>query len=238
MRDACRAPAQAQFAELVQHRGGRRGDPAVAHRHLQHRAHAVQRRLEDRRIGAQQFAERDAVDAVHFVRVGARLARGAGPHQHRRDHITRAGDEVVEPADDPQLGDELVRAYDTAVLWLAKHWQIAAPGLPWLVGAWAVLHASVAGGVAVVAHPGRYKMSGSDMRRFLDDFKDVGGQGIEVTCGSHSPDHVMHFARLARHYAFHASRGSDFHGPEESYFDLGKLPQLPEDLKPVWRLVI
>ena len=53
--------------------------------------------------------------------------------------------------------------------------------------------------------------------------------GIEVTCGSHSPDHVMHFARLARHYEFHASRGSDFHGPEESYVDLGKLPQLPED---------
>ena len=65
-----------------------------------------------------------------------------------------------------------------------------------------------------------------------------GGRGIEVTCGSHSPDHVLHFARLARHYEFHASRGSDFHGPEESYVDLGKLPQLPEDLKPVWRLVV
>lgn len=108
---------------------------------------------------------------------------------------------------------------------------------------WATLDEAVgwitgAGGVAVVAHPARYKMSGADMRRFLDDFKDVGGQGIEVTCGSHSPDHVMHFARLARHYAFHASRGSDFHGPEESYVDLGKLPQLPEDLKPVWRLVV
>ena len=118
------------------------------------------------------------------------------------------------------------------------------PGKPGYVDhRWATLEdavgwITVAGGVAVVAHPGRYKMSGSDMRRFLDDFKDVGGQGIEVTCGSHSPDHVMHFARLARHYAFHASRGSDFHGPEESYFDLGKLPQLPEDLKPVWRLVI
>ena len=107
---------------------------------------------------------------------------------------------------------------------------------------WATLEEAVtwitgAGGVAVVAHPGRYKMSGGDMCKFLDDFKDVGGQGIEVTCGSHSPDHVMHFARLARRYAFHASRGSDFHGPEESYVDLGKLPQLPEDLKPVWRLI-
>jgi len=103
---------------------------------------------------------------------------------------------------------------------------------------WATLEEAVtwitgAGGLAVVAHPARYKMSGGDMCKFLDDFKDVGGQGIEVTCGSHSPDHVMHFARLARRYAFHASRGSDFHGPEESYVDLGKLPQLPEDLKPV-----
>jgi len=117
------------------------------------------------------------------------------------------------------------------------------PGKPgyvdhrWATLADAISWITTAGGVAVVAHPGRYKMSGGDMRRFLDDFKDLGGQGLEVTCGSHSPDNVMHFARLARHYALYASRGSDFHGPEESYVDLGKLPQLPEDLKPVWRLI-
>lgn len=117
------------------------------------------------------------------------------------------------------------------------------PGKPGYVDhRWATLEEAIgwintAGGVAVVAHPGRYKMSGGDMRKFLDDFKDVGGQGIEVTCGSHSPDNVMHFARLVRHYAMHASRGSDFHGPTESYADLGKLPQLPEDLKPIWRLI-
>lgn len=118
------------------------------------------------------------------------------------------------------------------------------PGKPGYVDhRWVTLEEAIgwikaAGGVAVVAHPGRYKtMSNGDQRRFLDDFKDLGGQGIEVTCGSHSPDHVLHFARLARHYAFHASRGSDFHAPEESYVDLGKLPPLPEDLKPVWRLL-
>lgn len=117
------------------------------------------------------------------------------------------------------------------------------PGKPGYVDhRWATLEEAIgwitqAGGVAVVAHPGRYKMSGGEMRHFLDDFKAMGGQGLEVTCGSHSPDHILHFARLARHYAFHASRGSDFHGPEESYVDLGKLPQLPEDLKPVWRLI-
>lgn len=117
------------------------------------------------------------------------------------------------------------------------------PGKPGYVDhRWATLEETVgwinaAGGVAVVAHPGRYKMSGAETRRFLDDFKEIGGQGIEVTCGSHSPDHIMHFARLARHYNFHASRGSDFHGPQESYVDLGRLPQLPEDLKPIWRLI-
>jgi len=106
-------------------------------------------------------------------------------------------------------------------------WATLSDALGWIHGA---------GGVAVVAHPGRYKMSGGDMRRFLDDFKDLGGQGIEIACGSHSPDHLLHFARLARHYAFYASRGSDFHGPMESYADLGNVPPLPEDLKPVWRL--
>ena len=117
------------------------------------------------------------------------------------------------------------------------------PGKPgyvdhrWAGLAEAVAWITAAGGVAVVAHPGRYKMSGGDMRKFLDEFKDLGGRAIEVTSGSHSPDHVLHFARLARHYGFHASRGSDFHGPEESYVDLGRLPQLPQDLKPVWRLI-
>lgn len=119
------------------------------------------------------------------------------------------------------------------------------PGKPGYVDhRWATLSEAIgwiaaAGGEAVVAHPARYKsLSNGDMRRFLGDFKDLGGRGIEVVCGSHSPDHVLHYARLARHFAFHASRGSDFHGPEESYVDLGRLPQLPEDLKPVWRLIV
>ncbi|MCE1239582.1 MAG: PHP domain-containing protein [Azonexaceae bacterium] len=119
-----------------------------------------------------------------------------------------------------------------------------APGKPGYVDhRWAGLADAVgwiraAGGVAVVAHPGRYKLSGADMQRFLDEFKDLGGAAIEVVSGSHSPDHVLHFARLARRYAFHASRGSDFHGPEESYVDLGRLAALPQDLKPVWRLIV
>ena len=112
--------------------------------------------------------------------------------------------------------------------YVEHRWATLTDALSWI---------QAAGGVAVVAHPGRYKMSGQKMRQFLQDFHAAGGQGIEVVSGSHTPDHVLHFARLARHFGFHASRGSDFHGPGESYFDLGRLPPLPEDLKPVWRLI-
>ncbi len=113
--------------------------------------------------------------------------------------------------------------------YVTHRWVSLAEALGWI-------HA--AGGVAVVAHPGRYRMSGGEMRRFLDEFCDLGGRAIEVVSGSHTPDHVLHFARLARRYAFHASRGSDFHGVKESYVDLGQVPPLPQDLKPVWRLLM
>ena len=90
------------------------------------------------------------------------------------------------------------------------------------------------GGIAVVAHPGRYKLPRAELRRFLGEFKAAGGEGIEVVTGSHSPEQYGEFARLAREFEFLASRGSDFHGPEESLADLGRLPPLPADLKPVW----
>lgn len=93
-----------------------------------------------------------------------------------------------------------------------------------------------AGGVAVVAHPGRYKLSAREMRRFLDEFRAIGGRAIEVVSGSHSAADIRRFASLARRYGFLASRGSDFHAPEESVIDLGRLAQLPDGLEPVWRL--
>ncbi|HNH25348.1 MAG TPA: phosphatase, partial [Accumulibacter sp.] len=91
-----------------------------------------------------------------------------------------------------------------------------------------------AGGVAVMAHPGRYKLSSVELRRLLSEFKDLGGQAIEVQSGSHTAEQVDVFRRLAREFGFLASRGSDFHGPEESHVDLGRLPPLPEGLTPVW----
>lgn len=117
--------------------------------------------------------------------------------------------------------------------WLAK-------GKPGYVShPWATLEAAMgwilaAGGVAVVAHPGRYRLSKAEMLAMLTEFRDRGGIGIEVMSGSHNQDHVREYAHLARQYGFLASRGSDFHGPGESWVDLGRLPDLPPDLTPVW----
>ena len=114
------------------------------------------------------------------------------------------------------------------------------PGKPGYVEhRWATLSESIAwikgaGGVAAVAHPGRYKFTRAELRAFLDEFKALGGQAIEVVSGSHSADNVALFSRLAREYGFLASCGSDFHGPGESYIDLGQLAPLPNDLVPVW----
>jgi predicted metal-dependent phosphoesterase TrpH len=104
---------------------------------------------------------------------------------------------------------------------------------------WADLGDAVAwirdsGGTAVVAHPGRYKLTKAELREFLADFKGSGGAGIEVVTGSHTPEQYLEYARLAREFGFLASRGSDYHGKGESHADLGRLPPLPEGLKPVW----
>ena len=106
---------------------------------------------------------------------------------------------------------------------------------------WATLDDAVAwikgaGGAAVIAHPGRYKLSAMQMDELYKRFKEIGGMAIEVITGSHSPNQYQTYGKIAQHYGFLASRGSDFHDPEESYIDLGTLPHLPDHLTPVWSL--
>ena len=104
----------------------------------------------------------------------------------------------------------------------------------WATLAEALAYIKAGGGIAVVAHPGRYKLTRAEMRNFLGEFRDGGGTGIEVITSSHTPEQFLEYAILAREFGFLASRGSDFHGPGESRVDLGKLPDLATDLKPVW----
>jgi predicted metal-dependent phosphoesterase TrpH len=98
----------------------------------------------------------------------------------------------------------------------------------------AVAWIKAAGGVAVIAHPGRYKFTTLQMGELYQHFKDIGGLGIEVITGSHSPDQYQTYGKIAQQYGFLASRGSDFHDPKESHIDIGVLPLLPDNLKPVW----
>ena len=93
------------------------------------------------------------------------------------------------------------------------------------------------GGVAVIAHPGRYKFTANEEFALFSEFKTHGGQGVEVVTGSHTTAEYMEYATVAKEFGMAASRGSDFHSPDESRIDLGTLPMLPGDLMPVWELV-
>ncbi len=115
------------------------------------------------------------------------------------------------------------------------------PGKPGYVGhEWATLPQAIgwihgAGGQAVLAHPGRYPVSAPQMRELLKDFKEAGGDAIEVLTSSHTPEQYLEYANLAKRFGFRASVGSDYHGPGESWMDLGDLPPLPAGLVPVWQ---
>lgn len=95
------------------------------------------------------------------------------------------------------------------------------------------------GGVAVLAHPGRYMVGRSSMgkktmRELLVEFVALGGQALEVVTGSHTPEQYAEFARYAEEFDLLCSCGSDFHGPGESWRDMGRLPDLPLGCRPVW----
>ncbi|SEO88967.1 3',5'-nucleoside bisphosphate phosphatase [Nitrosovibrio sp. Nv6] len=90
------------------------------------------------------------------------------------------------------------------------------------------------GGRAVIAHPARYKLSKGALDELLLEFRALGGEAIEVVTSSHTPEQSLLFARHSQRLGLLASRGSDFHGPGESYFDLGRMPPLPANCTPVW----
>ncbi len=107
---------------------------------------------------------------------------------------------------------------------------------------WAALGDAVdwitqSGGVAVIAHPGRYKLTPNEEYALFTEFKAHGGQGVEVMTGAHGQADYVKYAGFCQEFGLAASRGSDFHSPEESYTDLGQLPDLPGSVTPVWALL-
>jgi predicted metal-dependent phosphoesterase TrpH len=106
-------------------------------------------------------------------------------------------------------------------------------------GEWAELEEAVAwihgaGGQAVIAHPARYTMSASKRRKLFGEFVELGGEGLEVVSGSHSLGDTHSMAQYARQFGLLASSGSDYHGPENPWIALGRLPPLPKHCTPIW----
>jgi predicted metal-dependent phosphoesterase TrpH len=107
-------------------------------------------------------------------------------------------------------------------------WASLSQAVQWITGA---------GGVAVIAHPARYKFTPNEEYALFTEFKAHGGRAVEVVTGSHSAQEYVKYADTAREFGLAASRGSDFHSPDESHTDLGTLPYLPGQLTPVWELL-
>jgi hypothetical protein len=114
---------------------------------------------------------------------------------------------------------------------VAHQWANLFDAINWIRGS---------GGIAVLAHPGRYMVGKNSMNRktmneLLAQFVTFGGRAIEVVTGSHTVAQYAEFAEYANKYNLLSSCGSDFHAPEESYRDLGRLPDLPLICRPVWQ---
>lgn len=109
--------------------------------------------------------------------------------------------------------------------YVAGKWASLEDALSWIHGA---------GGIAVIAHPARYKISATRLRQLITEFKELGGLGFEAISGSHSPDEEDRMARLANQFELFVSKGSDFHSPENIYRELGYLQDIPAGSIPIW----
>jgi 3',5'-nucleoside bisphosphate phosphatase len=152
--------------------------------------------------------------ALHYV---------SNPDMMSRTHFARFMVEHGHCANTQEVFDRYLG--DGKPAYIAHRWAKLADALGWI---------QAAGGVAIVAHPGRYAYSQLEFDTFFGEFIDLGGKAIEVVTGSHTPDQYREYADVARRFGFEASRGSDFHAPGEGRIELGALPPLPADLKPVW----
>lgn len=111
----------------------------------------------------------------------------------------------------------------------------------YVAGQWAQLQDAVswimaAGGNAVIAHPARYGLTATKLRELIRDFKEAGGVGFEVISGSHKPQEQENMFTYANRFELYTSCGSDYHGPENPWIELGKLDQIPRSQRPIWQL--
>lgn len=110
--------------------------------------------------------------------------------------------------------------------YVSHQWASLKDAVSWIISS---------GGQAVIAHPGRYQISKNTMEALLNEFRELGGSGIEVISPSHTSEQIQLFTYYSNRLNLLASCGSDFHGPGESHFDLGQIPPMPADCTPIWQ---
>ncbi|MEY4122771.1 MAG: hypothetical protein RLZZ457_1609 [Pseudomonadota bacterium] len=174
---------------------------------------------------AQEMSEGLAQVGIHGAYEGA-LKYVGNPELISRTHFARFLVEAGVCQDTP----EVFRNYLTEGKpgFVPHRWAALKDAVQWI---------TQAGGAAVIAHPGRYNFTANEEYALFTEFKAHGGQGVEVVTGSHTPPEYLKYADMAREFNLVASRGSDFHSPDESRIDLGTLPWLPGQLTPVWELL-
>lgn len=172
---------------------------------------------------AHKIADALAEQGIEGAFDGA-LAFAANPAMLSRTHFARY---LVQAG----YCDHLQEAFNR---WLADG-KPASVAMKWATLEQAVSWIRAAGGTPVIAHPGRYKYTDLQFQSLFEHFIELGGVGIEVLTGSHTPEDYETYSKVAKHYGFLVSCGSDFHGPSEGRIDLGRLPALPAGLEPVWK---
>lgn len=85
-----------------------------------------------------------------------------------------------------------------------------------------------AGGIAVVAHPGRYSLTRTKLSTLLDDFIACGGEAIEGSYSNIDPAMKSKLCNLAIEKSLYISQGSDFHDAKATWTDIGKFPSLDQ----------
>jgi predicted metal-dependent phosphoesterase TrpH len=168
--------------------------------------------------------------AAGLAQVGIQGAfEGALPYVGNPDLISRThfARFLVERGHCTDTG-EVFRRYLTEGKpgYVPHRWAGLGDAVRWITGA---------GGLAVIAHPARYKFTPTEEYALFSEFKAHGGRGVEVVTGSHSAAEAIRYGEMALEFELLASRGSDFHSPTESRTDLGSLPDLPGRLTPVWQ---
>lgn len=178
------------------------------------------------RSGRHARAERMAADLAR-VGIGGAL-EGAYRHAEHPDMISRT--HVARFLVEIGKARDVASAFHHYLVqgkpgYVRHDWTSLAEALRWI---------RESDGIPVLAHPGRYRLNPAQMNELLDEFQALGGEAVEVVTGSHSAEDMRRFARIAHERGLLASRGADFHGPDESDWAPGTLPHLPAELTPVW----